>query len=206
MPAAYLRSAAAQALARVLYVASGTIVYVALARLLGPAELGRYALVVTLQNMAVAAADLGTTSLLSRDLVASGAMDLRIGQVTRVDGADGQLSAATIKASDGTLTDVPCERMMPFFGLTMKLGPIADWGLSLHENLVPVDTEKFEPSTPGVFAVGDINAYPGKLKLILSGFHEVALAAQKSTDTCIPTRSCCSNTRPPPRTCKRSSA
>ena len=67
----------------------------------------------------------------------------------------------------------------PFFGLTMKLGPIADWGLNLAENLVPVDTEKFESSVPGIFAVGDINHYPGKLKLILSGFHEAALAAQR---------------------------
>ena len=69
--------------------------------------------------------------------------------------------------------------MIPFFGLTMKLGPVADWGLNLTENLVAVDTEKFETSTPGIFAIGDINAYPGKLKLILSGFHEGALAAQR---------------------------
>ncbi len=61
---------------------------------------------------------------------------------------------------------------MPFFGLTMKLGPVADWGLNLDENLMPVDTEKFETSEPGIFAIGDINTYPGKLKLILSGFHE----------------------------------
>lgn len=114
-----------------------------------------------------------------RELVAAGQMDLRIGQVSKVEGADGQLSKATIKGNDGALTEIDCERMMPFFGLTMKLGPIADWGLSLNENLVPVDTEKFETSTPGIFAVGDINVYPGKLKLILSGFHEVALAAQK---------------------------
>ena len=60
----------------------------------------------------------------------------------------------------------------------MKLGPVADWGLNLHENLIPVDTEKFETSTPGIFAIGDINHYPGKLKLILSGFHEAALMAQ----------------------------
>ena len=70
-------------------------------------------------------------------------------------------------------------QLLPFFGLTMKLGPIADWGLNLNENLVPVDTEKFETSVPGIFAVGDINTYPGKLKLILSGFHEAALCAQK---------------------------
>ena len=70
--------------------------------------------------------------------------------------------------------------MLPFFGLTMKLGPVAEWGLNLHENLIPVDTEKFETSTPGIFAIGDINTYPGKLKLILSGFHEAALMAQQA--------------------------
>ena len=62
----------------------------------------------------------------------------------------------------------------------MKLGPVADWGLNLHENLIPVDTEKFETSEKGIFAVGDINHYPGKLKLILSGFHEAALMAQQA--------------------------
>ena len=70
--------------------------------------------------------------------------------------------------------------MLPFFGLTMKLGPIAGWGINLHENLIPVDTAKFETSVPGIFAVGDINTYPGKLKLILSGFHEATLAAQRA--------------------------
>jgi thioredoxin reductase (NADPH) len=62
----------------------------------------------------------------------------------------------------------------------MKLGPVADWGLELDENLIPVDTEKFETSEKRIFAVGDINTYPGKLKLILSGFHEVALMAQQA--------------------------
>lgn len=114
-----------------------------------------------------------------RELVAAGKMDLLIGQVGGIAGADGQLTGATIKGNDGAAHELACERMMPFFGLTMKLGPIAAWGLNLHENLVPVDTEKFETSTPGIFAVGDINTYPGKLKLILSGFHEGALAAQK---------------------------
>jgi thioredoxin reductase (NADPH) len=62
--------------------------------------------------------------------------------------------------------------------LTIKLGPIAEFGINLHENLIPVDTARFESQTPGLFAIGDINTYPGKLKLILSGFHEAALAAQ----------------------------
>ncbi|WP_131195886.1 NAD(P)/FAD-dependent oxidoreductase [Lichenihabitans psoromatis] len=114
-----------------------------------------------------------------RELVGNGAMDLLLGQVTSLKGQDGQLQGAAIKHDDGTTTEIECNVLLPFFGLTMKLGPIADWGLNLHENLVPVDTEKFETSVPGIFAVGDINTYPGKLKLILSGFHEGALAAQR---------------------------
>ncbi len=115
-----------------------------------------------------------------RELVTSGKMDLMIGQVMEVKGENGELSHAIVRGNDKSTTEVPCNAMLPFFGLTMKLGPIAEWGLQLNENLVPVDTEKFETSTPGIFAVGDINTYPGKLKLILSGFHEVALAAQKA--------------------------
>jgi thioredoxin reductase (NADPH) len=114
-----------------------------------------------------------------RALVAEGKMDLVLGQVMGLKGDNGQLEAATIRGTDNVNFDLPCDRMLPFFGLTMKLGPIADWGLNLAENLIPVDTEKFETSVPGIFAIGDINAYPGKLKLILSGFHEGALAAQK---------------------------
>ena len=89
------------------------------------------------------------------------------------------LEAAVVRRDDGSTFNIPCDVMLPFFGLTMKLGPIAQWGLNLHENLIPVDTEKFETSVPGIFAIGDINTYPGKLKLILSGFHEGALAAQR---------------------------
>jgi thioredoxin reductase (NADPH) len=114
-----------------------------------------------------------------RELTAAGKMDLIIGQTSKLVGQDGQLSSVTIKGNDGNEKEVVCDRLIPFFGLTMKLGPVANWGLNLHENLVPVDTEKFETNVPGIFAVGDINHYPGKLKLILSGFHEAALAAQK---------------------------
>jgi thioredoxin reductase (NADPH) len=115
-----------------------------------------------------------------RELVAAGKLDLVIGQMTGLKGENGLLSAVSAKDNKNEAFDIDCNAMMPFFGLTMKLGPIANWGLRLHENLVPVDTEKFESSTPGIFAVGDINTYPGKLKLILSGFHEVALAAQRA--------------------------
>jgi thioredoxin reductase (NADPH) len=114
-----------------------------------------------------------------RELVAEGKMDFKLGQVTGLKGENGILSAATVKGNDGASFDIATNAMLPFFGLTMKLGPVADWGLNLHENLIPVDTEKFETSTPGIFAIGDINTYPGKLKLILSGFHEAALMAQR---------------------------
>jgi thioredoxin reductase (NADPH) len=112
-----------------------------------------------------------------RALVAEGKVRLAIGQVTALSGEGGMLEAVTLKTKAGE-EQVPCTAMLPFFGLTMKLGPVADWGLNLHENLVPVDTERFETSTPRIFAIGDINTYPGKLKLILSGFHEAALMAQ----------------------------
>jgi thioredoxin reductase (NADPH) len=115
-----------------------------------------------------------------RDLVAAGKVDLKIGQVTGLTGTSGQLASAQVKGNDGSAFDINTNTMLPFFGLTMKLGPVADWGLNLHENLIAVDTEKFETTTKRIFAIGDINWYPGKLKLILSGFHEAALMAQQA--------------------------
>jgi thioredoxin reductase (NADPH) len=114
------------------------------------------------------------------ELVESGNIAFKLGQVTELHGSDGQLTSVTVKAPDGSIFEQPVEVMLPFFGLTMKLGPVADWGLNLEENLIPVDTEKFETSEKGIFAIGDINTYPGKLKLILSGFHEGALMAQQA--------------------------
>jgi thioredoxin reductase (NADPH) len=113
-------------------------------------------------------------------LVNEGKIDFVQGQVTGLEGAGGQLSAANVKRNDGSTFHITCDAMLPFFGLTMKLGPVADWGLRLNEDLIPVDTATFETSEPGIFAIGDINTYPGKLKLILSGFHEVALMSQKA--------------------------
>ncbi len=115
-----------------------------------------------------------------RALVADGKMDLRIGQVTALEGAAGQLTGATLKGNDNAISTIACDTMLPFFGLTMKLGPVANWGVELENNLVPVDTAAFETNVSGIFAIGDINTYPGKLKLILSGFHEGALMAQKA--------------------------
>ncbi|MDB5366319.1 MAG: Ferredoxin--NADP reductase [Rhodospirillales bacterium] len=115
-----------------------------------------------------------------RELVAAGKVDLRIAQIAGLEGEGGQLSGIALKTDAGELSVVPCDALLPFYGLTMKLGPVARFGLNLHENLIPVDTEKFETSEAGIFAIGDINHYPGKLKLILSGFHEAALMAQQA--------------------------
>jgi thioredoxin reductase (NADPH) len=116
-----------------------------------------------------------------KDLVAAGKMDLVIGNIAGLKGADGQVEAvATDKG------DLACDRFLAFYGLTMKLGPVANFGLNLHENLISTDTEKFETSARGVFAIGDICHYPGKLKLILSGFHEAALMSQEAFRICRP--------------------
>jgi thioredoxin reductase (NADPH) len=116
-----------------------------------------------------------------RALVADKKMDFVQGQVMGLEGENGQVRAATVKDAKGEISSLACEAVLPFFGLTMKLGPVANWGIALNdEQLIPVDTEKFETNVPGIFAIGDINSYPGKLKLILSGFHEAALMAQQA--------------------------
>lgn len=112
-----------------------------------------------------------------KELVMEGKINFLMGQISKLEGADGQLSNVHLTMDAGEAM-VHATRLLPFFGLTIKLGPVADWGLELNDNLIAVDTEKFESSIPGIFAIGDINAYPGKLKLILSGFHEAALMAQ----------------------------
>ena len=110
-------------------------------------------------------------------LCAAGAMEFRVGQVTGFDQQDGRLTAAHITTVDGTTDLLATDALLVLLGLSPKLGPVAQWGLALERKQVLVDTEKFSTSTPGIFAVGDINTYPGKKKLILSGFHECALAA-----------------------------
>lgn len=104
-------------------------------------------------------------------------MQLMIGQISGFEEKDGVLTEVRVTSLDGVTRRVPLDMLLVFFGLSPKLGPIADWGLALERKQIVVDTEKFETSVPGIFAVGDINTYPGKKKLILSGFHEAALAA-----------------------------
>jgi thioredoxin reductase (NADPH) len=113
-----------------------------------------------------------------RELVAAGKMQLAIGHALAIHGEGHQVSALVVQTHDGQTTlQIPADQVLAFYGLHPKLGPVADWGLELERKALKVDTEKFQTSVPGIFAIGDINTYPGKKKLILSGFHEAALAA-----------------------------
>jgi thioredoxin reductase (NADPH) len=104
-------------------------------------------------------------------------MQFIVGQVTGFEETDGRLQRLKVTGGDGVTRVVPLDMLLVFFGLSPKLGPIAQWGLTIERKQLVVDTEKFETNIPRIFAVGDINLYPGKKKLILSGFHEAALAA-----------------------------
>jgi thioredoxin reductase (NADPH) len=99
------------------------------------------------------------------------------GKISGFSDDGSRVTAVTIALNEGGELELPTDVLMAFFGLAPKLGPIAEWGLDLNRKTVNVDTEKFETNIPGIFAIGDINYYPGKKKLILSGFHEAALAA-----------------------------
>jgi thioredoxin reductase (NADPH) len=112
-----------------------------------------------------------------KKLVEAGRVRELIGKVTDYRASDVGISGVTVTTLAGGEEEVDCEALLVFWGLAPKLGPIAEWGLDLNRKTVNVDTEKFETSIPGIYAIGDINYYPGKKKLILSGFHEAALAA-----------------------------
>jgi thioredoxin reductase (NADPH) len=121
-----------------------------------------------------------------RELEKEGKVKFHVASVKQLHGDDGKLSKVTLAGADKSEWHHEADAFLPFFGLTIKLGPIAEFGLNLTENLIAVDTAKFESTTPGIFAIGDINTYPGKLKLILSGFHEAALMAQAAFHICKP--------------------
>ena len=112
-----------------------------------------------------------------RALCTNNQMQLLIGQVTGYEAKDTLLTEITFTNIDGESQQIPLDDLLVFYGLSPKLGPIAEWGLNLDRKQICVDTQKFQTSIPGIYAVGDINVYPGKKKLILSGFHEAALAA-----------------------------
>lgn len=113
-----------------------------------------------------------------QELAKSGAIELVVPyQLDALEGQNGQLTDVVVKDLDGKTRHLPTDVLLPFFGLAMNLGPIAQWGLNLERNHITVDPATCRTSVPGIFAIGDIANYPGKLKLILSGFAEAALAA-----------------------------
>jgi thioredoxin reductase (NADPH) len=112
-----------------------------------------------------------------RALEAQGKARVLAGHVHGYEETGGRLTGLKVRTVAGEEAVVPADDVLVFYGLSPKLGPIAEWGLNLNKHQINVDTEKFETSTPGIYAIGDINHYPGKKKLILSGFHEAALAA-----------------------------
>ena len=139
----------------------------------GPNQAGSVILLHRRDGFRAAPASVAKMHALCEDLQ----MQLLIGHATGFEETDGRLSALKVTGADGVTRQVPLDAVLVFFGLSPKLGPIAHWGLDLERKQICVDTEKFQTSVPGIFAVGDINIYPGKKKLILSGFHEAALAA-----------------------------
>lgn len=108
----------------------------------------------------------------------AGMIRMLTGHIAGFEADQGKLVAIQVATADGATHIVPVDAVLAFYGLSPRLGPVADWGLDMELRQLKVQsTEKFETNVPGIFAVGDINTYPGKKKLILSGFHEAALAA-----------------------------
>ena len=108
-------------------------------------------------------------------LAQEGAIEFHVANIKGLQGVGGRIEAVSVEAEDKGQYDIPCDNLLAFYGLTMKLGPIATFGVNVEENRIAVGTEKFETSVPSIFCIGDMAFYPGKLKLILSGFHEAAL-------------------------------
>ena len=112
-----------------------------------------------------------------RELRDAGRLRFVVGQVDGIEQQGDRMRAIQVMGSDGNTSPLPLDALLVFHGMSPKLGPIADWELALERKQLVVDTEKFQTSEPGIFAIGDINTYPGKRKLILCGFHEATLAA-----------------------------
>ncbi|WP_394789920.1 NAD(P)/FAD-dependent oxidoreductase [Rhodoferax sp.] len=119
-------------------------------------------------------------------LIAAGSMRFMVGQISGFEAQGETLTVLEITDVDAALHRLPVDQLVVFQGLSPKLGPVADWGLAMERKQLQVDTEKFETSEPGIFAVGDINTYPGKQKLILCGFHEATLAAYAAAPLAFP--------------------
>ena len=123
-----------------------------------------------------------------REAIASGKLQLQIGQPTALLSTAQHLHAVQVATPDGNTIEHPAQHVLAFLGLSPKLGPIANWGLAMERKQLVVNTETFATDVPGIFAVGDINTYPGKKKLILCGFHEATLAAFGAAAIVHPTR------------------
>jgi len=123
-----------------------------------------------------------------KQLAAAKKIDFELGQLHALEGESGQLRKVIARRDDNSTFEIEADVLLPFFGLAVKLGPVGEWGLKLEDDRILVDPEKFETSEPGIFAIGDVNTYPGKLKLILSGFHEAALMAQAAHKIVYPER------------------
>ncbi len=119
-------------------------------------------------------------------LVAAGRMRFCVGQITGFGAEDGRLTRLEVTDADAAVHRLPVDVLSVFLGLSPRLGPVADWGLAMERKQLAVDTARFETSEPGIFAVGDINTYPGKQKLILCGFHEATLAAYAAAPRVFP--------------------
>jgi len=120
----------------------------------------------------------GHSATIAKQLEKEGKLKIKTPfQIQSIEGDD-KINGITILTEDGKEEKIETDYILGFFGLIMKLGPIAEWGLNLEKKTIPVNTENFQTNKEGIFAIGDICTYPGKLKLILSGFHEGALAAR----------------------------
>ena len=115
-------------------------------------------------------------------------LDVQYGNVTDLMGEDGQLSNVEITTLQDEVVHVECDYMMPFMGLKVKLGPIAEWGLNLDKKHVEVDPATFETTQKGIYAIGDVCTYPGKIKLILTGFYEAAVMVRAAFKYAYPDR------------------
>jgi thioredoxin reductase (NADPH) len=121
-------------------------------------------------------------------LVDAGRMRFMVGQITGFRAAEGRLNSLEVTDVDAAVQHLPVDALSVFLGLSPKLGPVTDWGLAMERKQLQVDTARFETSVPGIFAVGDINTYPGKQKLIVCGFHEATLAAYAAAPLVFPGR------------------
>ncbi|MEO3692081.1 NAD(P)/FAD-dependent oxidoreductase [Roseateles paludis] len=148
----------------------------------GPAPAASVTLVHRRDALRAEPADLAALQTLRE----AGTLRFVAGQPIGFQGLDGQLSHLRLATPEGAEVDLPCTDVIACLGLSPKLGPIANWGLAMEHKLLSVDPARFETSEPGIFAVGDVNTYPGKRKLLVCGFHEATLAAFAAVETVFP--------------------